>query len=349
MSRLEGVGKSGTASSGLLGQLRVRIGALVALAIAAGFIIWAAVGGGGGGGSSPTPAPITPNVPGTPPVALSYGGLKTFTATLHQPIYWLGTKPNTMYELRQLQNAYVYLRYLPSGLQAGEPRALLTVGTYPMQNAYSTTQSLTKGSGVVPLNPGHGGVALYNRANPTDAYVAFPGSDYQIEVYSPVPGVARRLVTRGVVRAVPGGAAITPGVRAVSRAALRRLAKSLGQPIYWLGPQPSVTYELTQTSSGRLYVRYLPKGVKVGAPGTYLTIGTYPLANAYTVTQALGRGSGNDSLDLAGGGIAVFGKAATAKNVYVAYRGSDYQVEVFAPVEGNARKLVKAGRIVALH
>src|SRR5207244_5265788 len=106
-------------TGGAFGQLRVRIGALVALAVAVGFIIWAAVGGGGSSSSSPSPqAPVPNTAAGTGPVALSFGGLKTLAATLSQTFYWLGTKPGVMYELRQLTNGNVYLRYLPNGLQA---------------------------------------------------------------------------------------------------------------------------------------------------------------------------------------------------------------------------------------
>jgi hypothetical protein len=32
-------------------------------------------------------------------------------------------------------------------------------------------------------------------------------------------------------------------------------------PVYWAGPRPSYTYELTRTSDGRIFVRYLPTGV----------------------------------------------------------------------------------------
>ena len=49
--------------------------------------------------------------------------------------------------------------------------------------------------------------------------------------------------------------------------------------------------------------------------------------------------------ELDGGGVAVFPEAPGTKNVYVAYPGVDYQVEVFDPVPGAARRLVEAGRI----
>jgi hypothetical protein len=41
----------------------------------------------------------------------------------------------------------------------------------------------------IPL--GSGVAAYYVPSNRTNAYVAFDGSDYQMEVYDPTPGVAR--------------------------------------------------------------------------------------------------------------------------------------------------------------
>src|SRR5207244_741082 len=65
-----------------------------------------------------------------------------------------------------------------------------------------------------------------------------------------------------------------------SAASIERLdafASSVGHPIYWAGSQPSYRYELSRTKDGRVYIRYLPPGVKLGDPHPrYLTIGTYP-------------------------------------------------------------------------
>jgi hypothetical protein len=331
---------------GLFGQMRVRIGALVAVAVAAGFIIWAAVGGGGGSSSS-TPAPASGNgtVAGTGPVALSLSGLRTLGAQLRQPIYWLGVRNGELYELRQLANGYVFMRYLPAGVKAGDPRALLTVGTYPMANAYSITQGLSKRPGAVPLSV-QGGAGFYTKSNPRDAYVAFSGSDYQIEVWAPTPGFARRAVAQGAVASVPGTGGGLHAVESVTPAQLATLAKSLGQPIYWAGRgAPGVTYEVRQTATG-IYLRYLPKGVAVGDPGAYRTIATYPLANAYDATQRIGQGK--TAIQLPGGGIAVYDKKSPKASVYVAFRGSPYQIEVFDPTPGAARRLVAADKIAAV-
>ena len=72
---------------------------------------------------------------------------------------------------------------------------------------------------------------------------------------------------------------------AVTRNDLRRLAASLRHPIFWLGPKAGYTYELTQTPNGRVYVRYLPHGVALGASTPYLTVATYPFTGAFTAVS----------------------------------------------------------------
>lgn len=325
-------------------QGRVRVGAVAAVAIAVGFIIWAAVGTGGGGGGSSVPP--TRNVKGTNPVALSLSGLETLSGAFKQPIYWVGKKPGAKYELRQTNDAKVYVRYLPPGVPAGDPRPLLTVGTYSMQNAFSATQAIAKTG--VQVSAGHGAVAVQPKGDSARVYVAFSGNDYQIEVYSPTPGQARRLVERGAVKAVQVAKPITPRVRAITPAGLKRLAAGLGQPIYWVGPEPNVTYELTQTKGGLIYVRYLPAGVNLGDRSAFLTIGTYPVTKAFDVTKALAKRPHNKLIGLNGGGIAVFSKTRTARDVYVAFPNADYQIEVFDPKPGNARKLVTSQQVVAV-
>ncbi|MDP9243514.1 MAG: hypothetical protein M3O77_00345, partial [Chloroflexota bacterium] len=228
------------------------------------------------------------------------------------------------------------------------PRPFLTVGTYPMQNAFSVTRAAARGDGSTELRPGNGAVAFYGRGSRTNAYVAFPGTSYQIEVYSPKPGLAQRLTEQGAVAKVSGNSPIGSGATAVSPAAVRTIAGKLGQPIYWAGPQAGVTYELRQEPSGRIYLRYLPAGVDVGAPGAYFTVATYPVAGAFGVTRGLGNSPGDTSLRLRGGGVAAYKKAAATTNAYVAFPGVDYQVEVFDPRAGAALRLVRSGRIVAI-
>jgi hypothetical protein len=185
------------------------------------------------------------------------------------------------------------------------------------------------------------------------AYIAFPGSDVQIEVYDPSASALRTLVTSGAIRRVGAppravslsGLGFTPA--AVSTARLTQLAASLGQPIYWLGTIRGLKLELTRTAGGSTYIRYLPAGVPVGSTRPYLTVATYPVANGMAVTGAAARGRGEHRIHLPDGGLAFFSEARPT-NIYVAFSGQPEQIEVFDPSARLAQELVKRGRVRAV-
>lgn len=141
----------------------------------------------------------------------------------------------------------------------------------------------------------------------------------------------------------PAGA----GPVAVSESQLHLLARVARHPVYWAGPKAG-TYELTRTTTGRIYVRYLSSRAEVGerAPN-FLTIGTYPTRTAFRNLQRAARRRGAVSLTIGGGGLLVFNQA-TPKSVYFAYPNSAYQVEVFDPSPQQARALVLSGQVTPL-
>ena len=143
----------------------------------------------------------------------------------------------------------------------------------------------------------------------------------------------------------PKPAPVRTLVTAATPAKLRALSSRTGHPIYWAGSKPKITYELTRTSNGRIYVRYLPKGVRVGdRRAAYLIVATYPVKDAYKAVRTAAKESGAVTFRIAHGGIGVYNQSA-ATNVYFAYPGSKYQVEVFDPNPSRARRLVKSGVI----
>jgi hypothetical protein len=132
---------------------------------------------------------------------------------------------------------------------------------------------------------------------------------------------------------------------AASSERLEALARSLGHPIYWAGPQPRFRYELSRTRNGGVYIRYLPPGAELGNPNPdYLTVGTYPQANALATLRATAREQGTKTFRLGGGGLA-FQHKTHPTSVYLAYPGADLQIEVYDPIPGQARQLVASGRI----
>jgi hypothetical protein len=135
------------------------------------------------------------------------------------------------------------------------------------------------------------------------------------------------------------------GPQAVSVEDLQGEATSGDVPVYWAGPQAGATYELTETSDGSVYVRYLTDGAEVGDPSPdFLTVATYPLENGYARVQAAAEEEGAETEELPNGGLALVHDDRPS-SVYVAYEGEPYQVEVYDPSPDRALELVTSGAV----
>lgn len=135
------------------------------------------------------------------------------------------------------------------------------------------------------------------------------------------------------------------GPTLVSRAQLAQLAKLVDHPVYWAGPRPGFSYELTSTRDGRFFVRYLPKGVAAGDPRpNFLVVGTYSRTGSFGALKRIA--NRNASVELPNKGLMV--ESAKPQSAYIGYPGAKYQIEVFAPVSDLARKLVLKGTIVPI-
>jgi hypothetical protein len=135
------------------------------------------------------------------------------------------------------------------------------------------------------------------------------------------------------------------GPALVSQAQLERLAASVDHPVYWAGPKDGFSYELTRASQGRIFVRYLPRGVAAGdRRPDFLTVGTYSQTKAFTDLKRAAKRTGSVSTTIDNGGLVVF-NSNHPTSVYFAYPDAKYQVEVFAPSGETARSLVRTGQI----
>jgi hypothetical protein len=184
--------------------LGVRIGAVVALAIAAAFVIWLVVRGNDDESSATTTTTsTTASARPIGPVAATRAALQALSTSTKQPIYWVGPRRGQTYELTRTQGGRVYVRYLPAGVRIGNRSAAYTiVGSYPTPNALKVLTDLAKQPSEKSVGAPGGGIAVWNTTAPTNVYVAFPGSDTQIEVFDPSAKKALRLVTTGRVAPV---------------------------------------------------------------------------------------------------------------------------------------------------
>jgi hypothetical protein len=126
--------------------------------------------------------------------------LRTLQDALGHPIYWAGPIRGRTYEVTQKRDGTIYVRYLRSGVRVGDPRGdFLIIVTYPYPNAFQALQRVEEGRGI--RTPG-GGLALVDQGYPKSVHMAYPGVDYQIEVYNPLPRVALGVAASGQVRPV---------------------------------------------------------------------------------------------------------------------------------------------------
>ncbi|MDQ2967260.1 MAG: hypothetical protein M3R37_02945 [Actinomycetota bacterium] len=175
---------------------RLRVGAIVALALAAAFVAWLVTRPG------PDIKPVAQIAPvrGAPRL-VSAARLRALAATLGHPLYWAGGRAGMRYELTEAGGSRTYIRYLPASVKAGDTRArFLAIGTYAEHDALTQTQAAGARPGAVRLELGGGGIAVYDPKRPTSVYFAYPASNVQVEVYDPSARIARLLIlTRQVV------------------------------------------------------------------------------------------------------------------------------------------------------
>jgi hypothetical protein len=309
-------------------------GAALALAAAVGVGVWLAVRDAD---ISSTPGPERSG-----PAAVSVDGLTRLAR--EGTVFWAGTMTGVRYELTR-RGGRIHLRYLPAGMPVGTTQPQLSIGSYQVRNAFAVTSAAAKRRNSARIDIGSRGVAFYDVRRPTNVYLAHKGSDVQVEVYDPSASRAHQLVAGGQVAPVSADAASSEqSAKATSPAELRALAASLRRPIYWLGTEADTTYEVSRAPGGRIFVRYLPHGTRVGASKPYLTVATYPVKAAFVVTRAASRTRGAAVIPLGGDSVAFYSRSRPT-NVYVAYRGVDFQVEVFDPSPRRVHDLLAARRL----
>ena len=136
-------------------------------------------------------------------------------------------------------------------------------------------------------------------------------------------------------------------VQVVSADELLGSIAGAGFPVYWVGEEEGVDYEVTRLADGRIYIRYLPTGAEAETKDPHLTVGSYFVNDAYGVTRRVADRSGRSSFPLAGKGIAL-PNGDDPLSVYAAYPGIDVQIEVYDPAPGRALELVESGALTPI-
>lgn len=130
----------------------------------------------------------------------------------------------------------------------------------------------------------------------------------------------------------------------VSASQLSDLAADTEPPIYWVGERDGAEYEVTETSTGRIYVRYLEDGAEAGDErAEFVTVGSYPSRNGVASLRRAADNRDGAELGKTTDGAVLLIDPTSPNNAHFAYRGDKFQVEVFSPVPGEALRLASAG------
>jgi hypothetical protein len=139
------------------------------------------------------------------PVALSESELVAAAADFSHPAYWIGPIPETTdaYELTNLPDGRIYVRYLTDGAEAGDERPnFLTIGTYSKPDAVTALEETEEAGGTKGLSE-EDGFTMLKGGSGLNAYVVFDDQpDLQVEVYAPGPGDAVELIEAGALKPV---------------------------------------------------------------------------------------------------------------------------------------------------
>ena len=171
---------------------------VLCMSIVVGLIV---AGAGGGANAGTRRAAVTSGTQ-SKPVLMTAAALGQYARSSRQRIYWAGPEAGMTYEFRKTVNGRIFVRYLPTGAKAGTLIAYRTVGTYPTLHAFSVLQGQARVTGWARVPGGTHMIAVYQRTHPTSVYVAFTGSNYELEVYDPTPGAAIALVRAGRIRPI---------------------------------------------------------------------------------------------------------------------------------------------------
>src|SRR3954452_13369081 len=109
-----------------------RVWIIVGVAIVIAIILWLILRGGDDNNNATNQSQPTPQRPGLPAVLLDRASLKNYSSGQNAPVYWVGARDKRRYEVTRTADGSTYIRYLPTGVKAGDARPeFLTVASNP--------------------------------------------------------------------------------------------------------------------------------------------------------------------------------------------------------------------------
>jgi hypothetical protein len=177
--------------------VRPRVGAAIAIGVIIAVVVWLLLRGGGGHTTKHIALARSHQAAMTP------AQLQALPGQVGHPVYWAGQRHGHVYAVTWAAKGDVFVRYLKPGTPIDTPsHKFLVVATYPVPDAYAKAQKGSHIKGALVLHLANGGLGVSQAKIPHSVYVAYPGVPVLIEVYSPSPAFARRLVTAGKITPV---------------------------------------------------------------------------------------------------------------------------------------------------
>lgn len=129
-------------------------------------------------------------------VCLTEKELKNLVVEQKLSAYWSGPVNGATYSLNANQSGQVFIRYIEKGQQCdSQTRDFRVIATYSQVGAFDSTKAAGNQANGVSLGNSDGSIVYFNKESPTNVYLAYPGIDYQIEIYDPNPKKAVSLAT----------------------------------------------------------------------------------------------------------------------------------------------------------
>ena len=246
----------------------------------------------------------------TEPVAVSASGLgQVCGGERAAPVYWVG--PSGVSEVRAIPA--IGWSGLTFGISRTASKPAIRRACSRSRPTRSQSKSdVTTGTGRegadITFDTG-GGVAAISAARPTSEYVAFPGVDYQIEIYDPDPAVVRRLATGGDVKPVPAPEAAVGAAEGRELVGGRSGSKAFegARPPDLLGGRGEEHNVRADRDGGRRRSSSVTCRPWLGGRRERrgaLTVATYPVADAYNITKQGASGADSVVVLAPDGGIA---------------------------------------------
>jgi hypothetical protein len=132
---------------------------------------------------------------GTDQVVLTEPELRQIVSELGKTIYWAGPMANAKYTLSVTDTA-AFVRYLPDG-EGAEDAGMnyLVVATYEINAAYDAVLTAGNEQDGISISNSDGAAIYYNKTSPNNVYLAYPNTNYQIEIFDPSADRALQIAT----------------------------------------------------------------------------------------------------------------------------------------------------------